>query len=223
MYERHWLRLLGSAGKIQDTRVGSFNTGSGAFLSAITAGTTIFSGMPFEVHGLLDPAEKDRALDSVIKDLRVAQEVPIWAIPQGNVYSLGPDIYDVLSVRYFSDPTDSLNLGEHVVQWWKLEHTATGNQLRINQTLQASYQLILEALTSVSLGAGDLATVNIPSDDMVLWGATARCYWLLGRKAPAQEAGQYAQEGQRAAREYTRLAQRFQPVISRKIQLDEVY
>mgnify|MGYP001611606624 FL=1 len=46
LYFRHWLSLLGSAGKIQDLRVGSFNTGSGAYLGAQTLATAIFSGMP---------------------------------------------------------------------------------------------------------------------------------------------------------------------------------
>src|SRR3990167_10656208 len=71
MYHRHYLRLLGSAGFIQDVRVGSFNTGSGAFMGAQTLATTIFSGMPFEVAGLISPAEKDMALDAVIRDVRV--------------------------------------------------------------------------------------------------------------------------------------------------------
>src|SRR3990172_1927509 len=66
LYHRHYLRLLGSIGLLQDLRVGTFNAGSGAFLAAITAATTIISGMPFEVHALVSPAEKDRAIDGAI-------------------------------------------------------------------------------------------------------------------------------------------------------------
>lgn len=223
MYFRSHLRLLGSAGLLQDLRIGSFNTGSGAYLAAVTPATTIFSGMPFETHTLIDPKAKDRALDMVVKDVRIQQELPIWAIDQGHVYSLGTGVLDVLDVRYFSDPTDSLNLGEHKLTWWKYETTATGQQLRIYPALLASYQLVIDALLAVSLGAGDLATVNLLDDKQVLWGAAAHCYWQLEQKSPAQEAGQYRDRRREAAREHSKLAARFQPPSSRKIQLDEVW
>lgn len=220
LYQRNWLRLLGSAGQIQDLRVGSFNTGSGTFLSAVTLATTVFSGMPYELHAMVDPADKDRALDEVIKHVRVRQEVPIWAIDHGHFYSLGPDIQDIIDLRYLSQPTDSLNLGEHAVQWWKTENTGSGVQLRINPSLPASYQLIIDALVTVSLGSGDLATVNIPDEDTVLWGAAAQCFWFLESRAPGQEATLYKARRQEAAREYTKLSRRFMPVVTRRIQLD---
>ncbi len=220
LYQRQWLRLLGSLGLIQDLRVGSFNTGSGAFLSALTLATTVFSGMPYELHAMVDPADKDRALDEVIEHIRVRQEKPIWAIDNGHFYSLGPDIQDVIDVRYLSQPTDSLNPGEHIVQWFKVESTGSGVQLRIHPSLPASYQLIVDALTSISLGSGDLATVNLPDEDTVLWGAAAQCFWFLESRAPGQEAGIYKARRQEAAREYTKLSQRFMPKITRRIQLD---
>lgn len=223
LYHRHWMRLLGSAGFIQDVRVGSFNTGSGAFLTAVTTVTAIFSGMPFEVHALISPVDKDEVIDEAIKDVRIQQEYPIWSIEDGHVYSLGSNIQDILDVRYFSTPTDSLNLGEHKLDWWKYEVTATGNQLRINPSLPASYQLILNALLEVSLGAGDLATVNLISPKPILWSAAARCLWMIEQQAPAKEAEVYAKRRQQAAREATRLYRRLQPKITRKIMLDEVW
>ncbi|MCK9602441.1 MAG: hypothetical protein M0R06_25570 [Sphaerochaeta sp.] len=223
LYYRHWLRLLGSAGHIQDVRVGSFNTGSGAYLAAVTAATTIYSGMPFEVHGIISPADKDRAIDAVIRDVRYRQELAIWAIDQGHIYSLGADVLDVIDVRYFSDPTDSLSRGEGHPHWFRFEQTASRNELRIAPSLLPSYQLVIDAILAPSLGAGDLATVNLPSDEWALSGAAARCYWMLEQRAPGQETSKYKERRQEAAREYTRLSNRFQPIIARKVQLDEPY
>lgn len=223
MYSRSWLRLLGSAGFLQDVRVASFNTGSGSFFAAQTLATTIYSGMPFEVHSLISPAEKDRALDDAIARVRVRQEVPIWAIDGGHTYSVGPELLDIADVRYFSDPTASLSRDEHQLSWWKLESTGSGQELRVFPALQASQQLVIDAVLGVSLGAGDLATVNLPNDDWVLWGAAARCLWMLEQRSPGQEAGRYRERRLEAAREFTRLALRFQPRFGRPIQLAEVW
>jgi hypothetical protein len=220
MYLRHWLRLLGSAGFIQDLRVGSFNTGSGAFLSAQTLATTVFSGMPFEVHALMSPVEKDRQLDAVIRDVRYRQEVPIWAVPNSHIYSLGPDVLDVIDVRYYSDPTNSLSRGEGHPDWFGYAVTGSGNELRVTPALVASQQLVIDALLCPTLGAGDLATVNLPDDKRILWGTAARCLWLLEQQAPGKEADMYRARRMEAAGEYTRLSARFQPAVSRKIQLD---
>jgi len=219
MYQRHWLRLLGSAGVIQDLRVGSFNTGSGAFFTAVTLATTIFSGMPFEVHALLSPAEKDRAITDVVGLVRVRQEVPIWAVLQVEVYSLGPEVFDVLDARYFTDPSGSLGRGEGNLQYWRLVATATGQELRVTPSLVQSQQLVLDALVAASLGSADLATVALPDADWTLAGAAARCYWLLEQRSPAQESAAYRARRAEAAREFTRLSARFQPTISRKQQL----
>lgn len=221
LYTRQYLRLLGSAGFIQDIRVGSFNTGSGAFVGNQALATTIFSGMPFEVHALVSPAEKDRALDEIISSLRYRQEVAINAIVDGYIYSIGPDIKRILDVRYLTDPTDSLSLGEHGITWWKREVTGSGTQLRINKALEASHQLIIEALLEPTLGSGDLATVNLLREDVVMWGAAAKCIWLVEQRAPSQEAGRYKERRREAEAKYTRLARRFGPKIATKVQLDE--
>jgi hypothetical protein len=220
LYYRHWLRLLGSAGVIQDLRVASFNTGSGAYLSAQTLATAIYSGMPFEVHAMLPPDEMDQAITDVISDLRTRREIALWALPEGHIYSLGPDVLDVLEARYLTDPAASLDRGEHALAWWKVEQTATRYEIRIDPSLVASQQLVLDAITSLSLGAGDLATVNLPSDEWVLAGAAARCYWLLDQQAPGQSAA-YEARRREAARRFTALSTRFQPVVTRRIRLDE--
>ena len=221
LYYRHHLRLLGSAGVLQDLRVGTFNTGSGAFLAAVTAATTIFSGMPFEVHGMVSPDEKDRQLDAVIKDVRALQELTIPAVDDLLIYSLGPDVEHVLEARVQSDPSHSLGRDDATLGWWKVVTTATGRELRLSSPLSASQHLVLNAITAVSLGAGDLATVNLPSQEWALTGAAARCYWLLEAQAPGKEASRYKDKRQEMARHYSRLSQRFQPFVTRKVQLEE--
>lgn len=223
LYHRHWLRLLGTTGRLQDLRVGSFNTGSGAFLGAVTLATTIFSGMPYEVHGLLDPSEKDIALDAVIKDLRTKDEQTLWSVDSLRIYSLGEEVLDVIDVRYYSDPAGSLSRGEGRFTWFALAHTASGQELRISSALPASYQIVYDAILTVSLGAEDLATVNLLSNELVMWGAAARCFWMLEQQSPGQEAGKYRERRREAARMYTKLSKRFEPKIARKIQLDEYY
>ena len=224
LYQRAHLRLLGSAGWMQDLRVASFNTGSGAYVGLQTLATTVFSGMPFEVATLIPPTEKDIVLDRVIEQQRYRQEIALWSIADGQLYSLGPEIKDLIDLRYLSDPTDSLNQGEHAMQAWRVEATGSIRQLRVNPALPASYQLVADAILAVSLGAGDLATVNLPSREAVLWGAAARCYWLLEQRAPGQNAAAYRERRQEAARRYSQLMAQVQPRgIARKIQLDRLW
>lgn len=223
LYQRHWLRLLGSVGFIQDLRVASFNTGSGAFFAAQTLATTIYSGMPFEVHALLSPSEKDRALDDAIRDVRYQEEVPIWAIDAGAVYTLPASVLDVIEAKYYSTPLGSLTRGEGALRWYDFESTGSGPELRISPSLSQSQQLIIDAILCPTLGAGDLATVNLPSEDWVLAGAAARCFWLLEARSPGQETGQYKEKRREMARLATGLAARFTPHYSRRIMLDRPY
>lgn len=237
IYYRHHLRLLGSAGFIQDMRVGSFNTGSGAFVGAQTLATTIFSGMPYEVHRLISPTDKDKAIDAVISGIRNREKRDLWTIENMTVYSLGPEYLDIVGVSYYADPLGSLNQDEMPVIWHRFEQVTgaqplatvvyTGlplvSKLHIGVALPASYHLVMDAITSISLGAGDLATVNLQSDDLVIWGAAARCYWMAGRGEPAQETAEFDRQRKEAAREYTRLSQIYKPKITRKVQLDTLY
>ncbi len=223
LYFRTWLRLLGSAGFIQDLIVGSFNTGSGAYLGAQTLATTIWSGMPYERHSLISPVEKDLALDTIIRDVRIKQELPLWSIPDGHIYSLGPEVLDIVGGRFFGAPTGSLARDVGSLDHYKLVQTASGQELRVSPSLPASYQLVLDAITAATLGAGDLATLNLPNINLVLWGAAARCLWMVEQNAPNQETERYKARRKEAALAYTKLAARFQPKITRKIQLEELW
>jgi hypothetical protein len=177
--------------------------------------------MPFEVISLLSPVEMDRAIDRCIQDVRKLEELPLWSIDQKHEYSIGPEVIDVSDAYYFSDPTHSLDKGQRGLNWFGIVKTATGQELRIEPSLPASYQIIMKAVLEATLGAGDLATVNLPSDEPVLWGATSRCYWLVEQRSPGQEAIRYKELRREAAHAYTTLAQRFTPKITRRIQLDQ--
>jgi hypothetical protein len=411
MYFRHHLRLTGIDGVIHDTRVASFGCASGDFIAGVGAPEIVPVGAVFEVHAMLSPAEKDRALDAVIRDVRVRREIPIESVDGATVYSIPgiveaenlienpsveldingftatgttgtwnvvrttafskfggwglvqqksgfgdvtadvttiydmrgrwkslgkPHIFsvyvpcslsqtvhlearmpattyvgdfgtasgrrlslrfispeassadpqelalvtrvfmgigvsytdgwmceeensdrigqpsdyidgeqldciwegephaspsarmkqldsaDLLDVRYLADPTNTANPGERQIPWWKVDTTASeGRELRIAPALHGSQKLIFDVLTTARLGQNDLATVDVPYDDWILAGAAAHCWWLMEQQAPGKEAGMYRERRQEAARLYSRLSQRFQGAISRRVMLDE--
>jgi hypothetical protein len=130
--------------------------------------------------------------------------------------------YDILDVRYLADPTNSLNPDERQIPWFRVDATASeGKELRIAPALRASQKLILDTIQAVRLGEHDLAAVDMPSADLVLAGAAARCLWLLEQQSPGQEAARYRERRLEAARQYTKLAARFMPAVTRRIMLDE--
>jgi hypothetical protein len=132
--------------------------------------------------------------------------------------------YDILDVRYLSDPSNSLNPGEQQIGWFRVDATGSeGRELRISPALRASQVLILDTLQGARLGAHDLATVDLPSDEWILAGAAARCLWLLEQRAPGKEAGMYRERRQEAVKLFSRLSQRYQGAISRRVMLDEPY
>lgn len=205
--ENTWFYVNG-----MELRVASFNVGSGAFISAQLGVTVIGSGMEYEQHTLLPPREKDRALDRVLEQIAVRHEVRIPTVDSLTFYSLGAEIRDVLGVWYEANPTSSVNRdkGSFPNSSWKFARTPTGNEVRLAGALGASQHLILDAILSVSLGAADTATVNLPSKYLVLYGAEAQCWELLS-KNPGQTRTSYLDNAQRAARKYASLLSRFDP------------
>lgn len=220
LYQRAWARVLGSLGVLQDGRVASFDA-AGVFVLGVTTATTVLAGMPYEIGTRLAAAEKDRALDAVIRDVRTRQEVTLWTRDGMTAYSLGAEVVDVLDVGVDADPSGTLGRRVTPVGWFGQRRTAAGMEVRIAPGVAGSCYLVLDALVRASLGASDLATVNVPSDDLVLAGAAARCLWLLEQDAPGQEAAVYRERRAEMAREYTRLARRFQPAVTRRVMPDE--
>jgi hypothetical protein len=214
VYAGAWLYGSGSG----DARVATFNAGSGAYLTqAAIFPTNLASGSEWERHDLVPRSEKNRALDESVQRLRVRQEVAFNPDGSSAVYPLGtlpiadPE-RDVLDCYYLADVA---NRDRRAFTWWGIANTATGYELRIDPALGGSVQIALDAVVCLTLGAGDAATVNIPSERLVLAGAAARCYDLLAKRAPGTVAGTYTQRRDEAARIYSQLAADHKPKTAR--------
>ena len=79
LWARAWLRLFPST-NVQtgsDLRVATFNAGTGAFVSVQADGSLVPSGAEYEVHQMLSPADKDRAINEAILTMFTRQECGI--------------------------------------------------------------------------------------------------------------------------------------------------
>ena len=212
-----------------DYRVGSFNTGSGAFLSAQTVrGAALASGGDFEVSQKISPADMDRYLDETIALMRFRQEVALPTV-EGNTRFYAIDtvaspntIKSVLNAYYYSDPTSTTNRGRVDLTQDQIVFTATGMEIRLPAPagLDASMQIVLDAMLQMTLGASDAATVNIVDTETILWGAAARVWDRLMVDSPGSEYGNYGKLNQRAAQMYTHLSKKNVPEIDHKIGFD---
>jgi hypothetical protein len=213
LYARQWLKTQGMV-----LRVASWNAGSGAYVTLQRAATTILSGSEYEVHGLLSPDEKDRALDHVVERLRVRREVTIPTVDGAAVYTLdaaaSPYVLErVLDVYALADPTNSLSRDPQRFpnSSWKVTTTATGTELRLAAALPASWALALDAILVPSLGSADTATISLPDESWLLYGAEAQCWELLSKRSPGQDKGTYLKNAGRAWGAYRTLSRRFMP------------
>lgn len=229
LYQRSWLKHNG-----MELRVASFNIGSGAYISLQIAGTLVVSGGTYERHDSLSPADKDRALNDVIKRVRVRREVAIDTIESKKIYSLeaaegvggaGGAILDVLDVYTFSNPGGTLSRGQGRLNDYTLVNTGSRREIRIEPALGQSQQFVMDAILTLTLGAADTATINIPDERWVLSGAAAKALDFLIRKTPGQQRGALEKDRREFAIEFTRLSSRFQPQVDRDISslLDEPF
>ena len=218
LYVGAWL-LFSSAER--EYRIGSFNIGSGALWSQANSTATIFSaGQEYEIHTVLPPSDKDRAIDETVKRLWTRQEVGIDSVEKDHTYPLPPGVISVLDCYYFASPSGTLDRDRRRLTRYDVVATPTGVELRIDPALMASQQIVLDAILSVSLGTGDTATVNIPDERLVLFGAEAQCWDLLVRRAPRGTADEYRRLRDEAARQFNLLSARFKTPVDRPIRLD---
>lgn len=204
-------------------RVASFNTASGAFVTAMVAATLAVSGGTYELHSLMAPDEKDLAINDVILRTKRVQEVGISTIDGNHIYTMNAaasphQIEQVLDCYYFQNVSGSLSRGLSRLNNWQVVDTPTGPELRIDPSLAQSQQLVMLAILTLTLGAADTATINIPDERWVLSGAAAKCYDMLIRKTPGQSRGQYEKDRREFAATYSRLSQSFAPRITRTMQ-----
>lgn len=214
-YVGTWVRHNG-----MDLRVASFNVGSGAHVTGMILGTLVASGAEYERHGVLPPADKDRALDEAIKRLRVRREVAVDAVDGARFYPM-LDVEQVLDAYYFATPDGSLDRDRRSLRSVETVVTATGGEVRIAPALAGGQRLVLDAILGATLGAADAATVNVPDERLILYGAEAACWDLVARAAPRGTVDEYRRLRDEAARQYDALARNFAIPVDRPIRLGE--
>jgi hypothetical protein len=203
-------------------RVASYNAGSGALFSqGATTATQGLAGTEYERHDMLPASEKNRALDETVKRLWTRQEVGIDSIEKDRTYPLPANVVDVLDCYYFASPAGTLDRDRQRLTRFETVTTPTGVELRIDPALMASQQIVLDAIVSVSLGSSDDATVNIPDERLVLFGAEAQCWDLMVRKAPRGTADEYRALRNEAARQFNLLSARFKVPVDRPLRLHD--
>ena len=92
--------------------------------------------------------------------------------------------------------------------------------MRIDPAIGGSAQLILDAITTLTLGAADTATVNVPDERLVLFGAEAECWQMVIKSAPRGTVDVYAGYRDAAARQYAALAKNFKTPVDRPLRID---
>ena len=170
-YARVWAKHNGMV-----VRSSSFNFASGAFVTAQPIATTVVSGGEWELHELVDPRDKDRALDWAIDRIWLRQEVDIPAVDGLTFYSVGYEFGQVFDWWVNSSPTGSAARGKmtFVGQRPEVRLTGSGRELRLSGALHGSQQIVLDAEVRQTLGSLDTATINLPSngyEQMIVYAA----------------------------------------------------
>lgn len=206
VYQRTWIRHNG-----QTFRVASFNSPSGAFVSNQTAASGVLSGSEYELHELLSPEDKNLAIDWAINRIWIRQEVALNTVDGLTQYSVGYDFGQIFDWYVWLSPTGTTGRTKAIFQGQRPEIrlTGSGREIRLSGALGASQQLVLDAEVRASLGAADTATINLPNEEHILYGAEAQCWEMLAKRAPQVERRSYIINAQRAAAAYSRLSHRF--------------
>lgn len=221
LYQNAYIRVASG-----DYLVGSFNAPSGAFVSAQLTVAAIASGSDYELSQRLSAVEKNRTIDNTLLETPIHQEVALSSTQDLQVYSIegvaSPHyVSDVLDVYYFSNPTGTLNRSLRRFDDVRLVTTATGREVRVKPAIAGSQQIVLDAILTLTLGSGDGATVNIPSEDWILAGAAARCYDFLIQTAPGQNVGELRNRRAEWAAKRSRLSATYAPLIARKLRFED--
>jgi len=228
LYAGGWLHFSG----VDDLRIGSFNAASGAYiLQAVAAKlpNPIPSGLEYERHAMVAPADKDRALDDAVQRVRVRQEVGITTLSGAVFYDLDTAasphrIADVLDAYVWSDPSNTGNRDKRLFRTApRVVPTATGVELRIDTALDLSSLLVVDALLELTLGAGDAATITVPDERLVLSGAAAKCWDLLAQRSPGTQVAVYELRRDKAAQQFSDLSARYKPPTARRLGFSDVF
>lgn len=207
-YMRAWAKHNG-----QTYRASSFNFPSGAFITNQMTVSGVLSGSEWELHELLSPDDKDRAIDWAINRVWNRQEVAFNSVDGLTHYSVGYEFGQVFDVYVWTNPTGSGDRGKALLppSYQSIQVTASGREVRLFTSLSGSQQIVLDAEVRASLGSADTATVNLVNEQMVLYAAESQAWEMIAKRAPAQDRRAFLQNAQRAAAAYSRLSQRFAP------------
>ena len=216
LYQRAFMRV-----NSMDLRVASFNCGSGAFVTMQLMGTIVPSGAEYEVSELISPADKDRALTTTVQRLTKRSEYPIAAVDGDKDYSLPNAVLRVLDAYYFADPTSSVDRRKGHFAWYGVVTTGSGRELRIEPAIPTGYQIALDAITTLTLGPADTDTVDLDSDEWLLYGAEAACWNMLAKRGPGQETSRYERNARLAAAAFTRRSSLYAPQITSKVGFED--
>ncbi len=223
LYGNTWLLVASST-----YRPASFNAPSGGLVTEQLTISAVPSGADYEIHRLLSPDDKDRCLNDIVKRIRIRREVGLMAIDGRHEYSMGgvgsPNVIvkpaDILNVYYFANPIGSLDRQRGEFSWWNVVDTPTGMELRIESPVPSGYQIAFDAILSLTLGAGDTNTIDVPDERTMLAGAATKAYDLLVARAPGTEVKAYRERRGELAHEFSRLAATWKPLVSRKLEFD---
>lgn len=208
--------------------VASFNAPSGAFVSVQTAyGGAIASGDDFTVLPRLSPYDLNFAIDLTVGRFRQRQEVAIQANDGVVTYQLdnaasGTVIERVLNAYYYSTPTATpagADMHKRYFSWWGDGHTASGTYaLTIAPPIASGNQIIVDGIVSMTLGAAETATINLPHPEWLYVGACMHAYHALIQQAPGQASGELLQRRAEWARQWREVASKLNPTIDRSMQ-----
>lgn len=208
-------------------RTGSFNTGSGAFVSIQSAyGGAIASGDDFTVLPRLSPYDLNLAIDMTVNRMRARQEIPISANLNQVYYQLdgaasGVTIERVLNAYYYANPNASQNndMDKRYFDWWGDGKNGSGNyMLTIAPPIASGAQIIVDGIITMTLGSAETATINVPHPEWVYAGALMHAYNALIQQAPGQASAELLQRRAEWVRQWREVAAKMNPTIDRSMQ-----
>jgi hypothetical protein len=214
MYQRAWIKTHGF-----QFRIASFNCYSGAFIGAILYATTVASGAEYEMHTLIPPDEKDRAIDDAVKMMKFRQEVPVAGVANMQVYAIPDNVVEIYGVSYADSNASARSYSDFAS--WGTAMTGSGREIRVDPAITASQNLVIDALIEPTLGSADTATMWLPSDDWILSGAAVRAYWMLEAKAPGQQGATYRVRRQELTRRFNSLQHYYRPQVNQPIRMED--
>ena len=221
MFDRAWIYHHDTQ---QTFRVASFNTASGAWVTAQTTATTIQSGSSFTVLPRLAPTQMQQCIDRAVMRLRARQESVITAVDGAAQYPMDSaaspaTIRKVLNVFYYANAAATTDRDKSWFQWWGPHMTASGSmELQIAPPIASGSQIVIDGIIDMTLNSAETATINLPDDMWLLSGALVHAYNLLIQQAPGQAAAELLQRRSEWALQFRAFAANYMPLVDRSME-----